>query len=394
MPRQRMAPGDYGKFTERFKDGKWFVTTYVRDSDGRRRRVERSSLKSAEDARRQLQRHLADRTAPLTGQLVTERTSLTELFEAWITAKAVEDGVAEQTAHQYRQVWNKHGNPKLGALRIRELPTSRANAHLQKLAAATPSQADHLRVVLAGMFSMAVRFDVIAVNPIVETKTAKTKRKPTRALTPDEFERVRSAVKQYTEGKPRTGGPKPGRLLPAFIEVLVATGCRPNEVLSLLWEEVDLLADPPTATVSGTMIDHDKIPGKPLHRQPFRKHHAPPHTVELPQFGVEALTQLLGLSGLDGPTGGVFTNRAGGWVSLANMRRSLRAALPDDLKWVTPHSFRRTVATVVRDEHGPAAAQRQMSHAKLSTTETHYLERQTRGPDVRATLDRFAGGGM
>ena len=58
----------------------------------------------------------------------------------------------------------------------------------------------------------------------------------------------------------------------------------------------------------------------------------------------------------------------------------------------TPHSFRRTVATVVRDAHGPAAAQQQLGHAKLSTTEAHYLQRQTTGPDVRETLDRFAAG--
>jgi integrase len=58
-------------------------------------------------------------------------------------------------------------------------------------------------------------------------------------------------------------------------------------------------------------------------------------------------------------------DRDGGWMSLANMRRTLRAALPDDLAWVTPHSFRRTVASVVRDAHGPAAAQQQLSHAKL-----------------------------
>ena len=48
------------------------------------------------------------------------------------------------------------------------------------------------------------------------------------------------------------------------------------------------------------------------------------------------------------------------------------------------------MATVVRDAHGPAAAQQQLSHAKLATTEAHYLQRQTSGPDVRATLDRFA----
>ncbi len=79
-------------------------------------------------------------------------------------------------------------------------------------------------------------------------------------------------------------------------------------------------------------------------------------------------------------------------MSLANMRRALRAALPDDLAWVTPHSFRSTVASGVRDARGPAAAQQQLSHAKLATTEAHYLQRQTSGPDVRETLDRYAAG--
>jgi integrase len=54
--------------------------------------------------------------------------------------------------------------------------------------------------------------------------------------------------------------------------------------------------------------------------------------------------------------------------------------------------FRRSVATVVRDTHGAALAQQQLSHAKLSTTEAHYLERHTRGPDVRAALEKYAAG--
>ncbi|MGC7272685.1 tyrosine-type recombinase/integrase, partial [Mycobacteroides abscessus subsp. abscessus] len=178
--------------------------------------------------------------------------------------------------------------------------------------------------------------------------------------------------------------------LAAFIDVLVATGCRPSEVLATRWSDVDLLADPPTLTITGTLIDHGRIVGKPLHRQDHRKHHAPPHTVVLPKFGVETLTELVGESGMEGP---VFANRQGGWMSLANMRRALRAALPDELSWVTPHSFRRTVATVVRDAHGPDKAQQQLSHSKLATTEAHYLERQTRGPDVRAALEQFAESG-
>lgn len=165
MPRQRMRPGEHGRITEKASGGRFFASTYVRDGDGKRRRVERSSDKSPEDARRLLQRHLVARRTPLSDQLVTERTTLAELFKIWLAAKSFEDGILEQTVGQYRQVWSKHGADQLGALRISELPTSRANAHIQAVAFDTPSQAAYLRIILRGMFSMAVRFDVLAVNP-------------------------------------------------------------------------------------------------------------------------------------------------------------------------------------------------------------------------------------
>lgn len=234
MPRERMRPGEHGRITEWSRGGSFFASTYVRDADGRRRRVERSSSKSAEDARRLLQRHLLERRTPLSAQLVTERTTLGELFEMWLTAKSFEDGVKDQTCGQYRQVWETHGADRLGALRVTELPTSRANAHIQAVALRTPSQTGYLRIILRGMFSRAVRFDILDVNPIVETKTAKLHRKPARAMTPAEFERVRIAVQAYANREGH-GGPKPGRLLPAFVELLAATGGRPSEVLAFRW---------------------------------------------------------------------------------------------------------------------------------------------------------------
>jgi integrase len=385
MPRQRMQPGEHGRITEWCSGGRYFAATYVRDSDGKRRRVERSSDKSTENARRVLQRHLAQRRAPLSGQSVTERTSLAELFDLWIEAKALVDGVSEQTAQAYRDVWRVHGAQQLGALRVTELATSRANARLQEMGSTT--QAKRLRMILAGMYGVAVRYDVLPVDPIRETRTVKTARKPARAATAAEFERVRAAVRTYASRK--RPGPRPGRLLSAFVELLAATGARPNEVLAIRWCDVDLLADPPTVTITGTLIDHGRIAGKPLHRQDARKGDAPPHTVVLPRFGVESLTALVAESGMEGP---VFANRAGGWMSLTNMRRALRAALPADLSWMTPHSFRRTVASVVRDALGAELAQQQLSHPKLATTEAHYLQRQTRGPDVRDVLDKYAGG--
>lgn len=387
MPRQRMTPGEHGKIAERSKGGKHYATTYVRDVDGKRRRVERSSQKSVEDARRMLQRHLKDRRAPIALQEITDKTTLSELFEVWVLAKANEGGVSPQTVDQYRQVWAKHGATQLGALRIREVDAPRAQRHLQNMGATT--QAKRMRMILVGMFSTAVRFGVVTVNPIREAQPSKAvPRTVTREIQQDDLDRVRAAVRAYAD---RSGpGPQPGRLLPAFVDLLIATGGRPNEILALRWSDCDLGADPPTVTIRGTLIDHGRISGQPLHRQDKRKGDAPEHTVLLPRIGVEALEGLKSDPGAtnDAP---VFANRDGGWVSLANMRRSLRAALPEDLRaTITPHTFRRAVATVVRNRMGAEMAQQQLSHAKLATTEKHYLQRHTHGPDVRQVLDEYA----
>src|ERR1700746_3758147 len=95
------------------------------------------------------------------------------------------------------------------------------------------------------------------------------------------------------------------------------------------WRDVDLPGDPPRVIIAATLIDHDRIAGKPLHQQDGRKGDAPPHAVLLTRFGVEPLTALVADSG--GRAGVRQPGR--GCMSLTNMRRSLRAALPDDLAW-------------------------------------------------------------
>ncbi len=135
---------------------------------------------------------------------------------------------------------------------------------------------------------------------------------------------------QLREGE---GRHRHGALLLEFIDVISSTRCRLNEVLSLRWSDVDLLADP-TFTVAGTIVDHGRDEGQALHHQDRRKGNAPDHTVVLPKLAVEALTSLFSEAATeDGP---VFSNRDGGWMSLGNLRRSLRAALPEELAWVTP----------------------------------------------------------
>lgn len=126
-----------------------------------------------------------------------------------------------------------------------------------------------------------------------------------------------------------------------------------------------------------------------MHQQDGRKLDAPAHTVTLPAFGVAVLTELYAVTC---PTGAVLTNRDGGLVSASNIASSLRESLAghEHLAWVTPKSFRKTTAAVVRDGLGVEAAQRQLSHKQLATTEVHYVQRVTAGPDTRAVLDEWA----
>jgi hypothetical protein len=112
--------------------------------------------------------------------------------------------------------------------------------------------------------------------------------------------------------------------------------------------------------------------------------------VLLPRFGVEALTALVAESGMDGR---VFANREGGWMSLTNMRRSLRASLPADLSWMMPRSLRRTGPPSCAMPAGPAQAQQPLPR-ETGDHRGPPLQRQTRGPDVRAVPDRYAGGYM
>jgi hypothetical protein len=97
-----------------------------------------------------------------------------------------------------------HGAAQLGALRVTELPTSRANAYLQSMGSTT--QAKRLRMILSGMCGLAVRYDVLFVNPIREARTVKTTEKATRAATRTEFEQVRTAVTASAEREGRDHG--------------------------------------------------------------------------------------------------------------------------------------------------------------------------------------------
>ena len=71
----------------------------------------------------------------------------------------------------------------------------------------------------------------------------------------------------------------------------------------------------------------------------------------------------------------IFFSRNGTPLTTNNIRRRLRAVLEEaGIEGVTPHSFRRTVATVLDRAGGADLAAEMLGHTSSKITKEHYIE--------------------
>jgi integrase len=87
----------------------------------------------------------------------------------------------------------------------------------------------------------------------------------------------------------------------------------------------------------------------------------------------------------------VFPSSTGTLRAPNNMRRQWR-----DFRqhhgydaWVVPKTFRKSVATLIRDKQGIDVASAQLGHSSVAVTKKHYAARAAHGPDARDVLDAF-----
>jgi integrase len=66
-----------------------------------------------------------------------------------------------------------------------------------------------------------------------------------------------------------------------------------------------------------------------------------------------------------------------------DVARRLRA------RWVTPHTFRKTVATLIDKEADTKSAAAQLGHASEDITDTYYIAKPILAPDVSDILEQL-----
>ena len=95
----------------------------------------------------------------------------------------------------------------------------------------------------------------------------------------------------------------------------------------------------------------------------------------MPSFAAEVLRARLVTIASEAPDHLIFFSRNGTPLTTNNIRRRLRAVLEEaGIEGVTPHSFRRTVATVLDRAGGADLAAEMLGHTSSKITKEHYIE--------------------
>lgn len=355
----------------------WIARCRFRDNDGRTRPVEAwGSTSTGADQNLQEALNIRKRT---TSNTITGDTRLEFLADYWLRTKVDPSKRSVNTRQRYRYTTEQYVIPGLGGLRVRECTVSRLEAWIASEVAKHPANARLSLTCLKGMLDVAVREDVLMANPALSvTPVPATSLEEVRALEVPEVISLRATLAADEKATAID--------LHDLVDVMLATGCRPGEALALRWDEVDLTKH--IVYLTGTVV---REKGVGLFRQDTTKGKKPRGNL-VPEFAVRMLERRAA-EATPGDLNLVFPSERGGLREVTTVDRQWRTFRErhPEWTWITPKTFRKSVATAVDRGADIAAAAAQLGHAHSSTTARHYVARPAVGPDQRTILEQFAG---
>ena len=168
-------------------------------------------------------------------------TTVADLAERYMSAHVAQNCNAH-TAGIYRGSLENHILPALGMMPLGMVERSHVQALHYRLRA-TPRAANRALMVLSKMFTLACAWGLVAdgANPCRAVRKYR-ERKRERLLSRAEYRRLGSAL---AEAEAEAAAGTDGAVSPyaiAALRLLMLTGCRLNEILTLRWDDVDRTA--------------------------------------------------------------------------------------------------------------------------------------------------------
>lgn len=388
--RKPLELGETGEVTlvpRRRVDGKWQTIDEPRQAQARRARVRyrgydglvRDAVAVARkrgDAEAAVLRTVKDRLRGTDDHELHATMRLTEAGTWYLAQIAREDsGLSRRTVKDYTDSWNRYvdveGSPVRGLTLEQANDPQRLTGFLRKVADNHGTGASKMtRSTMSGLFKYAVEFGVLSSIALRQVRTIRSQNeKPSpydrkRAFTREQ----RDAVVAYadslvpdpaTRPNPRTW--RKAQTTADMTAFMAGTGVRIDEARSVQRTDVDM--DTGKVFIAGT------------------KSSTAERTLDMPAWLSERLRRRLetGASGLLFAAPALLEPNTK-WEQ-TNSAKAMRTVLNGaGFEWAIPHTFRRTVATLL-DEAGVAIAQiaDQLGHADPAMTARVYLGRDLHG---------------
>lgn len=373
MSRQRLTIGTFGEigfFTG--PNGRVIARARYRDWDGKNRLVQATgdTQRVAELA---LKAKFAERSLfQPGGSALTPDSPFPDLVAYWLEDLELEDRLSKTTLQLYERNMRTLVLPAFEHLTLREIGVARCDHFLKQLAKQSYNRAKQARVVLRLALGLAVRHEVLPRNPMDHVSRLRRPASTPNALTPAEVNAIRAAIAFWEAGR-SPSGPKPDRQLGAIVEVMLGTSARIGEVLAIQRRDIDVTSPVPSIRINGTIVAHR---GEPTMRQDHPKTAKSRRTVAIPTFTAEAVRRRLTRLDNSSLDALLFCSREGTPLTTNNVRRQLRHVLDlAGISGVTPHMFRRTVATAISEQAGVDLAAELLGHTDPRITIQHYIRR-------------------
>lgn len=359
---------------------RWRARCYYRGYDGVQRDVSRVAPTKVK-ALAALGAAFTDRLNSVGDVPMTATMPLVKAGEVWLAGiRRTDSGLAPRTVDDYGRTFvryiDKPGASVHGLSLAEANNTQRLRAFLQAVADQHGTGAAKItRSVLMGILNLAVDNGTLNANAMrnvrpIASQTAKVLREgreprdTTRALTREERAALLAYADERAAEEPAVPQTRRKRQTAAdLVAFMMGTGARVTEARSLRWEDVDLNAG--AALIKGTKSRHSR------------------RRVDFPEWLTERLrtrAERVDISGyvFASPH---FVGEGERMWDQSNAAKTLAELFAGaELSWATPHSLRRTVATLAHQGGAPLVAiADQLGHADPSMTARIYLGRDSLG---------------
>lgn len=383
MGRRPLEIGEWGKVSTFERYGSWYARARYRHEDGivRPHEMAGKTPKAAQAAlKAEFQKWADDESSRLESRSKVPEAMAEHL--AWVSEEVAAGRMSPGTLRLYESVWRNHLEPAVRGWSLSDVTAQRIDRLLSAIAT---NESQHIaltcRALLSSALKVARRYGAMTANPMADTRPVRApKAKPHTFLSQDDAVTLMRRLVVDDEAR---------RLdVPDLVLWMLLTSERIGNALAAEWSRVDL--DAGVARL-GKIVVWVKETGLVV-RDEGSSSKARGRTIALPEIGVEMLRRRK--AGRPDWARFVFPHtKADAPRDPSNTSKVIKAAVTRaGFPWITPHVFRKTVATALGDaDVQTRAVSDYLGHAKEHQTYGTYIGRRGGDEQVRDRLDEFYG---